>query len=211
MDEILLLLARKNAHFSPVHLTTLDVGNMLGMSQQNASRRLLLLEKAGLIERTKSGITLTKKGANEVYSLYVELKNAFEKKAIYLSGIIVSGSGEGRYYLSFKEYKNQIKEKFGFLPYEGTLNIRLSSEDMAKKMLFLKSSEPVLISGFKKEGRTFGDLFAYPCTVENIACVFIIPMRTHHPPEIIEIISARNLKKQLGKKDGESIKIELVN
>ncbi len=209
MDELLLILARKKAHVSAVRITTSELGLELGMSQQNASRRLALLENEGKISRSNSGISLTEKGMREAQSLYSELKSAFETGKAALSGTIISGLGEGKYYMSFPEYKKQIKEKLGFEPYEGTLNIRLTPESAVEKARLLKTSEPVRISGFRKGERTFGDLYAYPCTVEKAECAIIIPLRTHHPAEIIEVIAPENLKKLLGKKDGEQVSISL--
>ncbi|MEW6528328.1 MAG: DUF120 domain-containing protein [Candidatus Micrarchaeota archaeon] len=122
-------------------------------------------------------------------------------------GTIVSGFGEGKYYMAFSEYKKQIKEKLGFNPYEGTLNIRLLPEETTKKTYYLKNSEPIIIKGFKRGKRTFGDLFTYPCTINKIKCALVIPLRTRHPFEIIEIISTVNLKNKLMKKDKDKIKI----
>ncbi len=209
MDEVLLLLVKKGAHVRHVRITTSEIGAILGMSQQNASARLSKSEQLGLVEKTKDGIALTKKGAEEAYAFYAELKNAFEKKAPKLYGAIVSGLGEGRYYLSLQKYKKQIREKLGFEAYEGTLNVKLSEESAAAKSHFLKNSEPVIIKGFRKGERTFGDLYAYPCAMEKHKCALVVPLRTHHPSEIVEIISPVNLKKALNKKDGDAVKIEL--
>ena len=38
---------------------------------------------------------------------------------------IVSGMGEGAYYMSLKGYRNQFIEKLGYEPYPGTLNVKL--------------------------------------------------------------------------------------
>lgn len=209
MDEILLLLARKNAILLPVRITTRELGKMLGMSQQNTSRRLSILENRGLISRSREGISLTKSGAAEVHSLYSDLKSAFEKKPLSLTGAIVAGSSEGRYYISLPEYRKQIQEKFGFAPYSGTLNLLLPPSEAAAKAAFIRRNEPIIISGFRKEGRTFGDLFTFACKVNGKKCALVIPSRTHHPTEIIEIVAPMNLRKALGKKDGDEVKIEL--
>ncbi|VVB98190.1 Riboflavin kinase [uncultured archaeon] len=209
MDELLLLLARKKAHIAPLRMTTAELGSLLGMSQQNASRRLSELESRGLAERTKKGIALTKKGISESHSLYSELKSVFEAEPLSLSGTITSGLGEGRYYMSLSGYKSQIRKKLGFSPFEGTLNVKLAPQEAAKKSSFLKSAEPAIIKGFSQGERTFGELYAYPCTIEGMKCALIVPLRTHHPSEIIEIISAASLKKTLGKRDGDKVRIEL--
>jgi CTP-dependent riboflavin kinase len=80
MDEILLLLLRQGAHKKPVKLTTAEVGSGADLSQQSASRRLLLLEEEGLIARGADGIALTKKAYEAIAKEYATLKSVFEEK-----------------------------------------------------------------------------------------------------------------------------------
>lgn len=207
MDKILFLLLKKGAHLQPLKMSTTEIGRLCNMSQQNASCRIIRLEKSGLIEKNNQGIVLTKQGIYELYAVYSELKNIFGKKRIVLSGTILSGLGEGKYYMSLPEYKKQIKEKIGFEPYEGTLNILLSQIQIAKKAYLLKNLEPNIIKGFRKKSRTFGDIFLYPCLIEKRKCALIVPIRTHHPSKIIEIIAPFDIKRVFKKKNGDNIKI----
>ncbi|HSB46852.1 MAG TPA: DUF120 domain-containing protein [Candidatus Bilamarchaeum sp.] len=208
MDEILLLLLRKGAHKSPLRMTTAELGAEAGMSQQNASIRLIQLEKEGLVERSKDGITLSKKGMDSLASGYAELKNAFEGSKIEFGGTVVKGLGEGGYYVSMEGYSKQMKEKLGFRPFPGTLNLKLDEQGLIMRQQML-NSEPIIIKGFKDEKRTYGDLFAYRCRIESAECAVIVPIRTHHGPEIIEVVSPHNIKKKLGKKDGDRVKVVL--
>jgi riboflavin kinase len=208
MDELLLLLFKRRADAKPLRITTSEIGEVLGMSQQNASRRLAELEKGGFIGRSNEGIRLTKKSIGEVARLYSMLQNIFDedKKAMELEGTVVSGLGEGRYYLSMNGYKAQIKNKLGFLPFPGTLNIRLPKDEMWKKKAILQS-DPVIIDGFEDKDRSYGDLFAYKCRIEGLGdeCALIFPLRTHHGEDVIELISSANIKKRLAVKDGDNI------
>jgi riboflavin kinase len=208
MDEILLLLLRKGAHERPLRLTTSEIGIDAGMSQQNASNRLIQLEKEGLIERGKDGISLTKKGFDSLASGYATLKTAFEGGKIEFEGTIAKGLGEGGYYVSMEGYSRQMKEKLGFAPFPGTLNLKLDDQGIIRRQQMLKL-EPVIISGFKDEKRTYGDLFAFKCRIESEECAVIVPIRTHHGPEIIEVVCPFNIKKKLGKKDGDKVKVSL--
>ena len=45
-----------------------------------------------------------------------------------LFGRVVSGKGEGKYYMSLPPYKEKFKNILEFEPYEGTLNIKLGHE-----------------------------------------------------------------------------------
>jgi riboflavin kinase len=208
MEEILVLLLKRGAHQKPVRITTAELGQEAGMSQQNASRKLVELEEDGFLRRSKEGIKLTKKAYGALAATYSTLKRAFERKKLEISGTITGGLEEGGYYLSLEGYKKQIKEKLGFVPYPGTLNI-LMDEEEAWKREFLLQLEPVTIEGFRDKKRTYGDLYAYGCSVEGQKCFIIVPLRTHHGPEILEIIGPHNMKKKLGKRNGDTVKVEI--
>ncbi len=207
MDEILFLLLKRQAHLRPTQITTTEIGIEIGMSQQNASARLVALEKNATIERSGEGIKITQKGYNDLVSEYAAMKSAFEGGTITIEGTLVSGLGEGGYYVSIKGYKDQIKQKLGFDPYPGTLNVKIEQVDKWKKQQ-LMHTDPIIISGFKDKERTYGDLFAYRCKIKpDMECAVIVPLRTHHGPEIIEIISPVYLRSALKKKDGDKIMV----
>ncbi|MFH0884960.1 MAG: DUF120 domain-containing protein [Candidatus Micrarchaeota archaeon] len=208
MDEMLILLLRKGAHTKPCRLTTAELGELCGMSQQNASRKISALEEDGLVERRKDGIILTGKGNGELAGLYSSLKNVFEGAKLEFSGTIVRGLGEGSFYMSLEGYRKQIRERLGFAPFPGTLNIRLDDDERWKRQRLLEN-EPVIISGFKDRDRTYGELYAYRCRIEGKEGAVIVPLRTHHGPEILELICAFNAKTELGKKDGGRVRVKV--
>jgi riboflavin kinase len=206
MDEILLLLLRRGAHRRPLRLTTSELGALAGMSQQNASRKLTQLEAEGYIERGNDGIRLTGKAYNELSGVYSALKAAFEGGGLEIEGRLVKGLGEGGFYVSLEGYRMQFMEKLGFRPFPGTLNVMMKDEDRWKRQRILQA-EPVIISGFRDKERTYGDLFAYRCRLDGRGCAIIFPLRTHHGPDIIEIVCPFNAKKEIGKKDGDRVKV----
>ncbi|MBI5224118.1 CTP-dependent riboflavin kinase [Candidatus Micrarchaeota archaeon] len=210
MDELLIYLLRKGANVELLKTTTSKIAQETQSSQQTISRKLLELEKDQLVERTPDGILLTKKAVERLEKFYLSLKAAFEnpKRKLELKGTVKSGLGEGKYYLSMNGYRNQIIEKIGFDPYLGTLNIRLLEGELWKRKL-LSELKPIIISGFKDGERTFGDLYAYMAKIEQIDCAIIVPLRTHHGQEIIELISKESLRKKFSKKDGDEITVIL--
>jgi riboflavin kinase len=204
MDEILIFLFKKKAHAQPVAVTTSELGEATGMSQQNASRRLNSLEDEGYIKRTQEGILLTKKAYAEMASLYGSMKRVFEEGQLEIEGKITKGLGEGKYYLSMEGYKGQMKELLGFEPYPGTLNIEVKDPWDREQLVQL---EPIVIKGFKDKERSYGDLFAYRCRLEKHECALIVPLRTHHGPRILEVVCPFNIRRKLGKKDGDMVKV----
>lgn len=209
MDELLILLLKKGAHNRPVLISTTDIGAALGLSQQSASRLLILLEKEQKISRDRNHIQLTKKGFDELTKDYIHLKQAFEPQALVLHGIITSGLGEGRYYISLPGFRKQFYEKLGFDPFLGTLNVTIDQKEVEKRVL-VREREPMVIKGWKEKDRTFGDVFAYKCRIDHIDGALIIPLRTHHGPEILELIAPVHIKKALNKKEGDEVRIEVI-
>ncbi len=198
MDEILLLLLEKKANHNPIAISTTEIGKMLGMSQQNISRRLIFLEKEGKIIRKNGKILVSKKGEEEIIEVYSKLRYIFERKKEYLEfgGRIIDGLGEGKYYV--RQYAKKIKEKIGYAPYPGTLNVALDEESLVKRQL-LREIEPITIDGFEESGRKYGGLFLYKCNINGYDSAIVIPLRTHHGTEILELIADRRLREKLGK------------
>ena len=205
MDEVLILLLKLNAHVSPVKISTSQIGKELNMSQQNASKRLQTLEESGLIER-KNGIKLTSLAIGELSKVYTIMKKALDQLKFEIVGKVSKGLGEGGYYISMPGYKKQIMEKLGFSPYPGTLNVKLDESEVWKRE-YLLQQEPIIVPGFRDGERTYGDFFAYKCKIQSQVCYIIVPIRTHHGPTVIEIISPVNLRETLNLKDNDQISV----
>lgn len=218
--DVLILLAKKGATLQHVRISTTQIGRELDMSQQNASRIILELERSGKISRTVNGIYITEKGANELKKLYEELRSALGEmrtsggsKSLLFSGTVVQGLGEGAYYV--KQYSDRIKKTLGFAPFPGTLNIRLDKKSSIEKTRMTGRASKV-IEGFEREGRKFGKIFAYPCMIrsgkkEIENCFVVIPERTHHSDNIIELISRHELKGKFPEGKKVRIKVNVQN
>ncbi|NOJ29265.1 MAG: riboflavin kinase [Nitrososphaeraceae archaeon] len=225
--EILL----QGGRFNYVELTTEEVAKKINKSQQAASKHLIELERDELIERHKKGrkfcIKITEKGFLEVQNLYTILKNTLESsKKMEFEGIVVSGMGEGAYYMSLEGYRKQFKEKLGYIPFPGTLNIKLTEKIfiLTKKELIKYPS--TFIEGFNDNIRTYGWVRCYHCiiskinndlkfqekndaTIKPIDGEIVILERTHYDETMLELISPIPLKEKLGLKIGEKIKLKL--
>lgn len=122
-----------------------------------------------------------------------------------LEGTVVSGLGKGAVFIAIDYYKSQIREKLGFTPYHGTLNIAANKNSI----VLLKSSAPIRIESFKKGGKNYGGADCYKIKIKGIDGAIIVPDLTGHE-DIIEIIAPVNLKSALKIKDGDKIKVELM-
>lgn len=207
-------LAMMNATRKVVKISSKEFAEKIDQSLQTAARKLKELEENGYIERIIDSdgqyVVITEKGKNLLYREYLELKKIFEgEEKVCITGKVMSGVGEGKYYVSLDGYRKQFIEKLGFDPYPGTLNLRISKEQMYFRRL-LDEEEGILISGFKTEDRTFGDVKAFRCRIDGVEGAVIIPMRTHYSKEVLEIIAPVKLREKLGLKDGDSVEVEVI-
>ena len=117
---------------------------------------------------------------------------------------IVSGYGEGHYYMGMKQYKAQFKKKLGFTPYQGTLNLRARKIRIRN---FLKNLKLIRIKGFKTKERTFGGLRCYKVKLNNYNIGLIIPDRTSHQPTVVELIAPFHIRQKFNLKEKKKITI----
>lgn len=199
-----------------VPVTTLMLGQAVGVSQQAASSHLAELESGGLIQREAEGrgrhIRVTEKGYAEVMRISSILDNATQHRprSVTLQGEAVSGVGEGAYYMSLSGYITQFCSKINLTPYPGTLNVRLDTES-ARTILGIEKFPSVLIDGFSDGQRTYGWVRCYPIRIlPDIHCYMIRLERTHHDPCIMEIISDVRLRSQAGIADGTHITVSML-
>lgn len=121
---------------------------------------------------------------------------------------MVSGIGEGKYYMSLGPYKEQFTAALGFEPYPGTLNIRLVPSSLAIRKK-IDALDWTRIKGFSTDGRTFGDARCIPCRIGTIKCGIVVPGRTHYPDDLLEVIAPVALRRRLGVEDNDSINVEV--
>ncbi len=205
MDNILLLieLAKIITPFRPGFATTLEISKRSGLSQQSVSRKLRELEDLGLISRkaTPEGIEIrfTNDGISELMSLNATLSSILAQKDS-ISGKLVSGLGQGRYYVS--KYSDAIKKVSGFLPYKGTLNLKVDQDSLRH---FLHMRKKHKIAGFKEKDRSYGSILIYDVKIFSDDGAIIVPERTSHQGDIVEIISPVYLRGRYSLKDNDEV------
>jgi riboflavin kinase len=199
-----------------VKISTTELATMFGWSQQSASRHLRLLEQMGLVSRRTvadgSLIKITDEGMRRLKEVYHVLKDRFEgsmAEVFAFEGVVFSGLYEGAYYMSRSGYSEQIKEKLGFYPYPGTLNLRISEVDMERRRQ-LERMPAVVIDGFKDRERAFGSARCYPLVVNgDVEGALIVANRTTYDLTVMEVISPINLRKHFGLRDGDTVKVSI--
>lgn len=195
-----------------IAISSRELGSRLRISQQSASKRILELLEEGLIQRDlgarKQRIKLTKKGVDALRSEYSEYQKIFElRDQLAIRGMVTTGMGEGQYYVTQPGYQEQFTEKLNFVPFEGTLNLKMNPSDV-DKLDILRRGDGVIINGFQRNGRTFGEVRAFHATIQNIECAVILPSRSHYS-DIMEVLCKYNLRRTLGLHDGDVVEIQI--
>jgi riboflavin kinase len=215
-DEKFILALRRIALMGGMHdyvaISSRELGEMLDMSQQSASKRILELLDGGFISRDlgarRQRIRLTDKGVDMLRKEYTEYQRIFEMKdELVIKGTVITGMGEGQYYVTQPGYQEQFTEKLGFTPYEGTLNVKVNPSEV-HKVDTLRQTKAIIVKGFERNGRTFGDVQCHLATIQNIECAVVIPSRSHYS-DVLEILCKYHLRRTLGLNDNDPIEVRV--
>ena len=208
-------LANKGAIHSKTILTTRELGEILNVSQQTASRRIAQCVEEDYLSRvhTAEGMLLqiTDKGREELLHILTNLEIAFTQPEdeIVITGQVVNGLGEGAYYVEV--YSSKLRSALGFKPYLGTLNVKIVDDESHKAISRMKNTTPLVLSGFSHKGRTFGDVICYRVKVnKTIEAAIVIAQRTHHSGEILEIVAPVNIRDALKLSDEDEVTLVVV-
>ena len=209
-------LISQGARHNFVPITTSYLGKTINKSQQSASKHLRELEEDGFIERIMNGrkfsVKITSKGYSEMVKLSSILKSSLNSfpSFVELKGTLVSGMGEGAYYMSLKGYTKQFKSKINYIPFPGTLNVKLHEKEYIEAAQQFRTLNGVTIKGFCDSKRTYGWVKCFKAKLNNsIDCELIILERTHHDDSIIELISKTNIRKTAKLQDGSKLTIRI--
>ncbi|MBS7657178.1 CTP-dependent riboflavin kinase [Candidatus Bathyarchaeota archaeon] len=210
-------LAELGARDKTIKISTKFLAEKMGLSQQTISRRLIELEKKGLIQKTATRdgclISLTKQGENQLKKVYTVLSTIFEQKrpvSVTIEGTVFSGLGEGAYYVTRPHYRKQFNQKLGFDPYPGTLNIKITNDLDLKMRSELDAYDGIMIEGYTNQDRTYGAGKCFKAIINNREKgAVVIALRTHYDNSVIEVLAPTNLRQRLNLKDGHKVKLEV--
>jgi len=209
-------LAEMGAYQRNVPYNTSLVAKSIGVSQQTASRRMIEMERLGLLTRSTEGrnqtVKITKEGLDSLTQMYRVLKSVFEapKAEVEINAVVFSGLSEGAYYMGMEGYRKQFRSKLGFDPFPGTLNLRVRKEDIAARRE-LDNSPFIEIEGFANKTRTYGAVKGYRAIINGQAHgAVIVPVRAHYGEDVIEVISAEKLRARFNLKDGDTVSIKVL-
>jgi len=220
-DELLALkiVALDGALDGSVKVSCASLADRLAASNQTASRRLQQLESGGLLDREivadGQWVSITEAGEGALRSEYADYRQLFEESAgLSLSGTITTGMGEGRHYISLPGYERQFESELGYTPFPGTLNVELDESSIRSRPA-LSAQASVPIDSWEDGDRTFGAATCYPARLEAGGGTYepthvIVPDRTHHDEESLELIAPEKLRDALDLEDDDTVSIHVA-
>jgi riboflavin kinase len=209
IPDVIFFLLRVGAHKEPKKITTGEIAEGIGVSQQTASRKLISLEQDGAVERVGSKILLTPKAIKKIREFVSEILESLEGLKLSFSGSVSSGLGKGAYFVRQKEYLQGFKKSLGFTPFAGTLNVKLDEDDIEGRIM-LREQDPIMVKGFTKGSKRFGNIACYKCVINGLPGAIIFPEMSEHGLSVIEVIAPFNLRKKLNLNDGSRVEVETV-
>ena len=133
-----------------------------------------------------------------------------EKTDKVIKGRVFSGLGRGAYFTQLDWVKQQCLEKLGFIPFAGTLNIRVN-EGYLEFVQQVKGESAIDVVPPSPD---FCPANAIPILIDNLKAAIIFPHAEEfteevHSTEVIEVIAPIEIKKALHLKDGDEVVITL--
>jgi len=132
---------------------------------------------------------------------------ATDKPIQSISGIVQSGVGKGCFFTSVDWVVRQCKDKLGYTPFPGTLNVRVCDEDLPRLNQFLEKTD----AAFVPSDASFCSAPVKKIKVDGISAAIVLPSEDVrvHDHCILEIISSCSFKQSLGLKDGDQVELTM--
>ncbi len=209
---LLLELARGEANSETFEASPEELAEMVDEDPQKISTWLDDLVENDLVyeDSETNTYSITYEGNDFLRSIWLDFEKVFGdfSEKLKLEGELVSGFGEGEYYVTKEGYRNQFIEKLGFDPYPGTLDLKLDEKSLRAKE-WLEIEDGILIEGFSTEERSFGKVKCFEARIGEDEAAIVLPYRTHHEADILEIISPVKIKDKYDLENGDELEVEV--
>jgi len=127
--------------------------------------------------------------------------------AEWFEGVVVSGTGEGAYFLGLDWVRNEIRRVGGFDPYPGTLNLRITADALPRWSGIRKEAGASLIP---PEPDGCGGRLIPALVGDRIRAAVVVPDITRYGEELLEIVAPVHLRAFLGLRDGDRVRLVIL-
>jgi riboflavin kinase len=125
-----------------------------------------------------------------------------------LRGIIISGLGEGQFFFSLPPYRDGFSSALGFVPFAGTLNVRIAAGDVPL-IDKLKLKPDAIVPGFSLGEKEYFQIRLVRARMLGESGALVFPYFNHHPPDVLEFVAAESMREKYKLKDGDEVELEI--
>ena len=129
-----------------------------------------------------------------------------------LKGVVTSGLQKAGKFMQKDTYQRQYQEKLGFIPYNGTLNVKLKN-DVEINIKEKYNDKLKIIKGNKNLGDVYF-LEAIICTNDRKISekgAILFPTKTVHKIDTIEFVAKNRLREKMNLKDNSLVIVSIDN
>ena len=101
--------------------------------------------------------------------------------------------------------KKQIEEKLGFVPYPGTLDVRITTESVKLKRALTGGAVNILPAKGFHRGKCYRASFK-----TELMCALVVPEVAGYPENVAEIIGPENLREKFHLSDGDTVEVKVM-
>ena len=121
-----------------------------------------------------------------------------------VKGDVRDGLGQGRAFAQLEWVCRQFRDKLGFSPYPGTLNIKVENPNALKVRYALRGVE------IEPEAEGYCSATCFRVKLAGgIDAMWIIPQVPDYPEDVVELMAPFSLRDALGLKTGDTVKLEI--
>jgi CTP-dependent riboflavin kinase len=125
-----------------------------------------------------------------------------------ITGVVFSDLGRAAAFMALDWVQSSLRDKLGFSPYPGTLNLRLETESMRAAWRQVRNSSGIEINA-PDSAFCQARCFLVEIGGKHQGAV-ILPEVEGYPADKIEVVASVRLKDELGLADGEPVTLEFV-
>jgi riboflavin kinase len=116
-------------------------------------------------------------------------------------GVVTAGLGQGASFMGLPWVRDAVAARVGFVPYPGTLNVRLDPQ-MVEIWRQMKNGDGLMLETPASApcGATL-----VPVTLDGLTSAVIVPDVSRHGDDLLELIAPVHLRGVLGLRDGDRV------
>jgi CTP-dependent riboflavin kinase len=125
---------------------------------------------------------------------------------IELEGKLCSGLGDGAAFIRLEWVVREIREKLGFAPYPGTVNLSLTGHSWVETSARLRQAAGIAIN--PAPGFCAAKCFEAVLN-DTVKGAVILPEVSGYPADKLEIVAPVGVKRELKLQDGDCVKLRI--